>query len=61
MSKQKSKAFDGLKKIIEGKESKERTLLANALLMERIKRKPLTFEKCQAILELLEGENISKV
>ena len=41
-------------KIIEGKPSKSRTMLANALLIERIKRKPLTFEKCQAVLELIE-------
>jgi|GEM_PF-6238835 len=39
--------------IINGEPSKERTLLANALLIELIKRKPLTFEKCQAILELI--------
>lgn len=45
--------FKELKKIAKGGDSTERTMLANALLIESIKRKPLSFGKCCAVLELI--------
>ena len=50
------KAFKKMKQIAEGEDCIERTMLANALLIDKIKRKPLPFDKCTAILELIADE-----
>jgi len=49
-------SFEKLKKIANGKDSPEKTALANALLIESIKRKPLSFGKCCAVLELIDDK-----
>ena len=45
--------FKKLKEIANGEDSPVKTALANALLIESIKRKPLSFGKCCAVLELI--------
>ena len=48
--------FEDMKKIAEGEDSPTKTALANALLIESIKRKPLSFGKCCAVLELIDDK-----
>ncbi len=47
------KTFNKLKQIAEGSDTVEKQMLSNALLIEKIKRKPLSTEKCIAILQLI--------
>lgn len=51
------KTFNKLKQIAEGSDTVEKQMLSNALLIQKIKRKPLSTEKCIAILQLIDQES----